>query len=55
METIVAKYYIYRPVTSVDVESTLIASKRALGDKRQNLTVENLEKYVAYWNKIYSQ
>lgn len=45
----------YFPVTSIDVERTFYAFKRDLDGKGQYLTVENVEKCIAYCNKNYSQ
>lgn len=54
VETIVTKCNIYVLVTLIDVERTFYALS-ALEDKKQNLTVENLEIYVEYCNRNYLQ
>lgn len=49
------KYYKYCPITFIGVERRFSAFKIVLDNKRQNITFENLEKYVVVcWNKNYS-
>lgn len=42
----IAPKFKYCPVTSVDVERSFSAYKNILSDRRHNLTMENLEKYL---------
>lgn len=50
-----AKYFKYCPVTSVEVERTFSAFKLLLTERRQNLTVQHLEKHIViYCNRNYS-
>jgi len=49
-----AKHFKYCPVTSVDVERTFSAFKMILYDKRENFSIENLEKHIiVYCNLNY--
>lgn len=50
--SLMAPNFKYCPVTSVDVERSFSAYKLILSDRRQNFTMENLEKYiVVYFHK----